>query len=77
MANIDIKKVNNSKSPYYGGFIELPFAIYQNHQNWVPWFNKDMQSFVDRRHPLFEHSSGDFYSASMIRPQPCRKPGAN
>ena len=63
MAHVDIKKVENSQSPYYRGFIELPFVIYQDNPNWVPWFNKDIQLFVDRHHPLFEHSSGDFFVA--------------
>ena len=44
MGHIDIKKVENSQSLYYRGFIEIPFAIYQDQPNWVPWFNKDIQS---------------------------------
>ena len=63
MGHIDIKKVENSQSPYYRGFIQIPFAIFQDQPNWVPWFNKDIQSFLDRHHPLFEHSSGDFFVA--------------
>ena len=63
MGHIDIKKVENSQSPYYRDFIEIPFTIYQNQPNWIPWFNKDLQSFIDRHHPLFEHSSGDFFVA--------------
>jgi c-di-AMP phosphodiesterase-like protein len=63
MGNIDIKKVENSRSPYYRGFIELSFTVYQENQNWVPWFNKEMQSFIDRHHPLFAHSVGDFFVA--------------
>jgi len=63
MGHIDIKKVENSQSPYYRGFIEMPFTIYRNHPNWVPWFNKEVQSFIDRHHPLFEHSFGDFFVA--------------
>jgi hypothetical protein len=61
--SIDIKKVENSQSPYYRGFIEIPFAVYQDQPNWVPWLNKDLQSFIDHHHPLFEHSSGDFFVA--------------
>ena len=63
MAQVDIKKVENSQSPYYRHFIELPFDIYRDNPNWVPWFNKDIQTFVDRHHPLFEHSGGDFFVA--------------
>jgi hypothetical protein len=63
MGIIDIKKVENSQSPYCRDFIQLPFSIYRDNSNWVPWFNKDVQSFLDRHHPLFEHSSGDFFVA--------------
>ena len=63
MGQIDIKKVENSQSPYYRNFIKIPFAIYQDQPNWVPWFNKNIQSFIDRHHPLFEHSSGEFFVA--------------
>lgn len=63
MSPIDIKKVENSQSPYCRGFIELPFAVYRDNPNWVPWFNKDIISFIERHHPLFEHSTGDFFVA--------------
>ena len=63
MGTIDIKKVENSQSQYYRAFIQIPFAIYKDQPNWVPWFNRDLQSFIDRRHPLFEHASGDFFVA--------------
>lgn len=63
MAAIDIAKVENSKSRYCRDFIELPFNIYRNHPKWVPWFDKEIITFIDRHHPLFAHSEGDFYVA--------------
>ncbi len=63
MGSIDLKKVENSRSPHGRNFIELPFGIYQDNPNWVPWFNKEIIAFMDRSHPLFEHSSGDFFVA--------------
>ena len=63
MDSLDIKKVENSRSAFYRDFIEFPFAIYRDNPNWVPWFDKDMIAFIDRLHPLFEHSSGDFFLA--------------
>jgi hypothetical protein len=63
MAAIDIAKVENSKSRYCRNFIQLPFNIYRDHPKWVPWFDKEIITFIDRRHPLFEHSEGDFYVA--------------
>jgi hypothetical protein len=63
MAAIDIAKVDSSKSRYCRDFIQLPFNIYRDHPKWVPWFDKEIITFIDRRHPLFEHSEGDFYVA--------------
>ncbi len=63
MGLFDIKNVANSQSPYCRDFIELPFVIYRNNPNWVPWLNREIISFVDRNHPLFEHSGGDFFVA--------------
>ena len=63
MDRIEIKKIENSQSPYCRDFIRLPFRIYRGNSNWVPWFNKDIKSFLDRRHPLFEHTSGVFFVA--------------
>ena len=63
MGQIDIKKVENSQSIYCQGFIELPFALYRDNKNWIPWFNREIKAFIDRRHPLFEHSTGEFYLA--------------
>jgi hypothetical protein len=63
MGHTDIKKVENSQSRYFRDFIQLPFRIYRDDSNWVPWFNKDIQSFIDRHHPLFEHTNGDFFVA--------------
>lgn len=63
MSSIDIKSVESSRSPYYRQFVHLPFEIYQNNPNWVPWFNRDIKMFIDRRHPLFEHSQGEFFVA--------------
>jgi len=37
MGQIDIKRVENSQSPYYHGFIELPFSVYRDNKNWIPF----------------------------------------
>ncbi|HDP79204.1 MAG TPA: hypothetical protein ENN21_00005 [Spirochaetes bacterium] len=63
MSRIDIHPVENSKSAYYNDFLNLPFHIYDGSECWVPWINKDMADFVDRRHPIFEHSNGAFLVA--------------
>ncbi|MGD9350463.1 MAG: hypothetical protein PVF71_12455, partial [Desulfobacterales bacterium] len=63
MDSIDIKKVENSQSPFCRDFIETPFVLYRHDPNWVPWFDKDIIAFIDRHHPVFEHSTGDFFVA--------------
>jgi hypothetical protein len=60
---IEIKLVENSRSPHYLDFRGLPFRIYRDTPQWVPWFHRTVKAFVDRKHPLFEHSCGDFYVA--------------
>ncbi|MGD9058598.1 MAG: hypothetical protein PVJ41_10595 [Desulfobacterales bacterium] len=63
MGSIDIKKVENSQSPLCRDFIEMPFVLYRRDPNWVPWFDKDIIAFIDRHHPVFEHSTGEFFVA--------------
>ncbi len=61
--SIEIKHVDHSKSPYYKHFIKLPHHIYKNNENWVPWLNNEMKEFINKKHPLFKHSNGEFYVA--------------
>ena len=63
MGSIDIRKVENSQSLLCRDFIKMPFVLYRHDPNWVPWFDKDIIAFIDRHHPVFEHSTGDFFVA--------------
>lgn len=63
MNGIQIKAVESSRSPHYRDFRDLPFSLYRDTPQWVPWFHRAVKAFVDRRHPVFEHSSGDFFVA--------------
>lgn len=63
MGSIDVKKVEHSRSPLCRDFINMPFVLYRQDPNWVPWFDKDIIAFIDRRHPVFEHSTGEFFVA--------------
>ena len=63
MGSIDIEKVEKSQSPLCRDFIKMPFDLYRHDPNWVPWFDKDIIAFIDRRHPVFEHSTGEFFVA--------------
>lgn len=61
---VDLKRVEGSKSKYFRGFYLLPSLVHTGNDQWVPWFAGDMKELVDKRHPLFEHTSGEFYVAT-------------
>ncbi|GAB4221245.1 MAG TPA: hypothetical protein PL059_06840 [Spirochaetota bacterium] len=60
---LDIQLVENSKSTMFPHFINIPHMIYKNNDQWVPWFHNEMKLFIDKKHPLFLHSDGDFFVA--------------
>jgi hypothetical protein len=61
---VDVKRVEGSKSKYFNGFYLLPSWIHAGNENWVPWFLGDIKELVDKKHPLFEHTSGEFLVAT-------------
>ncbi len=61
---IDVKRVEGSKSKYFKDFYLLPSLVHAGNDNWVPWFVGDMKELVDKKHPLFEHTSGEFLVAT-------------
>ena len=60
---VDVKRVEGSKSKYFDRFYLLPSWIHAGNENWVPWFRGDVKELVDKKHPLFEHTSGEFLVA--------------
>lgn len=60
-AELSVYHVEDSRSPYAEEFINLPHQIFRDNPYWVPWFRQDMRSILDRNHPFFEHSEGDFF----------------
>jgi hypothetical protein len=60
---IEIKVVTSSNTKLASDFIEFPFSIYKGNRFWVPWFNNDIKQFIDRKHPVFEHTQGEFLVA--------------
>ncbi len=61
---VDVKRVEGSKSKHFNGFYLLPSWIHAGNENWVPWFLGDIKELVDKKHPLFEHTSGEFLVAT-------------
>ena len=60
---IEIRVVTSSNTKQASDFIELPFSIYKDNYCWVPWFSNDIKQFIDRKHPVFEHTQGEFLVA--------------
>jgi hypothetical protein len=61
---VEVKRVAGSKSKYFEGFYRLPSRIHEGNDCWVPWFVGDIKELVDKKHPLFEHTSGEFLVAT-------------
>jgi GNAT superfamily N-acetyltransferase len=59
-----VKRVEGSKNKYFNEFYLLPSWIHAGNENWVPWFLGDIKELVDKKHPLFEHTSGEFLVAT-------------
>ena len=60
-ADLTLHTVEDSRSPYAAEFINLPHRVFRDNPYWVPWFHQDMRSILDRNHPFFEHSQGEFF----------------
>lgn len=45
-------------------FIGMPWRVYQNDPNWVPWLYFERLDFFDKqKNPFFEHSEADYFIA--------------
>ncbi len=60
---VEIERVENGRTGRAKEFIELPFKLYENNGYWVPPFKAEVAEILERRHPFFEHSEGDFFIA--------------
>ncbi len=60
---MEILRAPGARSREGREFIELPFRLYRGDPHWVPWFRADLRQILDRRHPFFEHSEGEFFIA--------------
>jgi hypothetical protein len=67
-ASVELRCVEGSRGPDGRAFIGLPFRLYRDSPQWVPWFRSDLRAILDRRHPFFEHSAGAFFLARRAGP---------
>ena len=61
MAEVEIRRVEGSRSREAGEFIRLPKKIYRDSDKYVPWFDRGMRKLFKKDHSFFEHSEGDFF----------------
>jgi hypothetical protein len=60
---VTIQPVSTSDRELEREFINYPHRLYAGCPHWVPWFNLDMRAIVRRKHPYFQHSTGEFFVA--------------
>ena len=58
-----ILPVGDPRGPEARQFIELPHRLYRGCRQWVPRFRSEERAILERRHPFFEHSPGEFFIA--------------
>jgi hypothetical protein len=57
-----IRKLDPRSSKDVRQFIDFPFQIYQNCQQWVPTLESEIKLVFDHdKHPFYQHSEGDFF----------------
>ena len=57
-----IRKLDPRSSNDVRQFIDFPFQIYQNCQQWVPTLESEIKLVFDHdKHPFYQHSEGDFF----------------
>jgi hypothetical protein len=64
---LSILHVGDPRGPEARQFIQLPHLLYQGCRQWVPRFRADERALLERRHPFFEHSPGEFFIARRVR----------
>lgn len=60
---VEVARVEGKGSSEEREFVRLPFDIYADCRQWVPWFNSDVRSLVRKEHPFFDHNEGVYLVA--------------
>ena len=46
-------------------YLDLPYALYKNNPNWVPFLRTDVATMLNAdKHPFYEHSDAEFFIAT-------------
>jgi GNAT superfamily N-acetyltransferase len=60
--SIEIERVTTAKG--LREFIRVPWTVYKDDPNWVPWLYFERLEFFDKsKSPFFEHAEGDYFIA--------------
>ncbi|MCP4428962.1 MAG: GNAT family N-acetyltransferase [Chloroflexi bacterium] len=60
--SLQIEQVQTSKQ--LRQFLKVPWLVYKNDPNWVPWLYHDrLAAFTKSKHPFFDHADADFFIA--------------
>lgn len=63
---IESKAVNRDNKTLMKEFVELPYRIYKDVPQWVPFIKVDVRNMLDpKKHPFYEHSDAQGYIAQQ------------
>jgi hypothetical protein len=62
---ISIEKIDSNSKAQVNRFIDMPYHLYEDCEQWVPPIRIDEALQLNReKHPFYEHSEGDFFIAT-------------
>ncbi len=61
---VEIKLVNTEDRSQVKQFVQFHYDLYRGDPNWVPPFRNDIEVMLNKKkHPFYEHSEADFFTA--------------
>jgi len=61
---IDIVKIDPRSKADVKRYIDLPYPLYRDNPNWVPFLRTDVATMLNAdKHPFYEHSDAEFFIA--------------
>ncbi|MBN2554886.1 MAG: hypothetical protein JXA97_03015 [Anaerolineales bacterium] len=61
---IEIQKIDPRSKADVKRYIDLPYPLYRDNPNWVPFLRMDMANMLNaEKHPFYEHSEAEFFIA--------------
>ncbi|MCI0393359.1 MAG: hypothetical protein L0322_00290, partial [Chloroflexi bacterium] len=60
--SLEVERVETGKQ--LREFIKMPWEVYKNDPNWVPWLFFERLTFFDKnKNPFFQHAEADYFIA--------------